>query len=117
MKVTHTHTLVAPKTQKAKDPRTIHEYIPNFPGFKPVLLLGQPWIWTRSTMASPGAEALNGKPPPALVSPMKSSDVTGGGTVTEHIKRARSHLPTHPKAFGHQVSIPTVNLLKAKLTL
>lgn len=57
-------------------------------------------------MASLNAEALNGKPSPVLVFQMKSSGVTRGGTVTKGINGARSHLPTHPEAFGHQVSIP-----------
>lgn len=61
---------------------------------------------TRLTMASPGTEALNRKPPSVLVSLMKSSDVAGGDTVTKGINGAISHLPTHPKASGHQASSP-----------
>lgn len=65
-----------------------------------------PGIQTSLTMVNPDAEALSGNPPPRFCFPNGEEECHRGGTVTEGRKEAKSHLPTCPKASGHQVKPP-----------
>ena len=127
----YTHILMAPKTQKSdkgKDLRTIYEYIPNLPGFKPVLLLGQPWIlrygrgWQRQV---PAQKPSVGSPHqcwfPRCRAAMWQGEawlpraLTGQDLTHQHIQRPLATKSPFPEVYGGRHR-KTVNLLKAKLT-
>lgn len=104
---------------RGKDPRTAHGYVPNFPGFMPVLLLGKLdfEIQTRLTV-----------PPSAEFPSEKQRCPQGGNSHLGHrwsnsltcqkkpSKNPKTTKPLFPDTCG-ETHRERVNLLMAKLTL